>query len=191
METAKIAGKMNAGASRLRIIGLVLIVFAFALFVYFTRAQEQHIEVQKTEIIQKDAVIDQKVVALEKVAVVQSRENDLAEIVTQYLGYRDKHDVESLDTLYADKLERYMKYLKDCSKAEVMKADKQYWLENPKDSFTVAGTPAITINNDGTAKAIINGRNCRTATTCVDQLLQINFNTENKINYVRGYLANG
>jgi hypothetical protein len=191
METARVAGKMHAGASRLRIIGLVLIVFAFALFVYFTRKQEQHIEVQKTEIVTKDAVIDQKVEALEKVAVVQNRENDLAEIVTQYLGYRDKHDVDSLDALYADKLERYMKFLTNCSKAEVMKADKKYWTENPKDSFTMAGTPAITINDDGTAKAIVNGRNCRNPTTCVDQLMQINFDTENKINYVRGYLANG
>ena len=44
MEIATVAGKMNAGAARLRIVGLVLILFAFVLFIYFTRKQEQHIE---------------------------------------------------------------------------------------------------------------------------------------------------
>jgi len=181
---------MNVRASRLRIVGLFLIVFAFALFIYFTSKQQEHIDVQQTQISQKDAVIDEKSVQLEKVSVVQNRENDLAEIVTQYLSYRNDHDVDSLDALYADKIERYMKFLKDCPKAEVMKADKKYWKENPKDSFTLAGTPAITISDGGAAKAIINGRNCRTPNTCVDLLMQINFDPENKINAVRGYLAN-
>jgi hypothetical protein len=191
METAKVARKINAGASRLRIIGLFLIVFAFVLFVYFTRKQEQHIEVQKSEIIQKDAVIDEKVEALQKVAVVQSRENQLTSIVNEYLDLRSKHDVNGLDKLYADRLDQYFKNLTNTSRDEIKKADKQYWQKNPQDTYIMTGEPLITVNSDGTAKALLSGRNCRTATTCVDQLVQINFDTENKINYVRGYLANG
>jgi hypothetical protein len=191
METARIAGKINAGASRLRIIGLFLIVFAFVLFIYFTRKQEQHIEVQKSEIIQKDAVIDEKVVALEKVAVVQNRENELALIVNEYLDLRAKHDVDGLDKLYANRLDRYYKNLSNTSREDIKRSDRQYWQKNPQDTFSMTGKPAITINSDGTAKALVNGRNCRNAATCVDQLVQINFDTENKINYVRGFIANG
>jgi hypothetical protein len=191
MEAAKFAGKINAGASRLRIIGLFLILFAFALFVYFTRKQEQHIEVQKSEITQKDAVIDENAETLEKVAVVQSRSDQLASIVKEYVDLRAKHDVDGLDKLYAERLDRYFKNLTNTSRDEIRRSDKQYWLKNPQDTYIMTGEPSITISSDGSAKAVLNGRNCRNPTSCTDQLVQINFDAENKINYVRGYLATG
>ena len=191
MEIATVAGKMNAGAARLRIVGLVLILFAFVLFIYFTRKQEQHIETQKTEITQKDAVIDQKSVALEKVAVVDVRRDEIAKILTEYNKLRDKHDTDGLDGLYADQLDQYFKNLKNTPKAEVKKADEKYWKSFPLDKFSPVGDPAISVNEDGTAKAMLNGRNCRDPKTCTDQLVQINFNAENKITSVRGFIPNG
>ena len=188
MNIARTAGKMNARASRLRIIGLFLIVFAFALFVYFTSRQQQHIDTQQNQIVEKDAVIDEKSVALEKVAVADTRRDNLTAIVTEYLVYRERHDVGGLNTLYADRLDRYMKNLRDCSKADVADSDQKYWKDFPKDSFTVAGSPVITINEDRTAKVIIIGSNCRTPGKCVDQALELHFNTENKIDSVRGFI---
>ena len=142
-------------------------------------------------VTQKDAVIDQKSVALEKVAVVDVRRDEIVRIVTEYNKLRDKHDVDGLDGLYADQLDQYFKNLKNTSKAEVKKADKKYWQSFPQDRFIVSGELAISVNDDGTAKAMLYGRNCRDPKTCTDQLVQINFNAENKITSVRGFIPNG
>lgn len=188
MQGTNIVTRMNMGASRLRIVGLALILLAFVLFIYFTSKQEENIQIQRHEIIEKEAALSEKDAALGKVSVTETRREQLLSIVNEYLELRAKHDVNGLDNLYADRLDYYFKNLKNCTKEEVKRADTLYWQRFPQDAFALSDEPEITIHDNGTAKAIVTGRNCRDPQTCVDELVEIVFDTENKIKAVRGFI---
>jgi hypothetical protein len=189
MEEVNIVRKISTGASKLRIIGLVLVLVAFSLFIYFTRKQEKSIETQANVIANNETIINQKNAELKTVTVTQTRHDQLESIVNEYFQLRAKHDVDGLDNLYADHLDSYFKNLKNCSKEQVRQADRLYWQNFPKETFAPKGEPQITINQDGTAKATVNGRNCREANSCVDELVQITFDSGNKITSVKGFVA--
>lgn len=191
MEQNSIVTRIHIGASRLRILGLGLIILAFVLFIYFTRKQEQNIQIQRNEIFEKDAAIIEKDSAIKEIAVVRTRQDELASVVKEYVRLRNEHDVNALDRLYAERLDYYFKNLRNCPKSEVKQADATYWSRFPKESFTIDNEPEIAINSDGTARAIVNGRNCREVGRCSDVLVEILFDKENKIKAVRAFIPSG
>ena len=96
--------------------------------------------------------------------------------------------MESLDGLYSDTLIIYFKYLRNCSKEKVKKSDADYWNKYSKDSFYLKSEPEFIITGDS-AKAIVQGLQCREVGNCIDEIIEIKFNTNNKINLVRAYYA--
>lgn len=181
METNSTTDSLNKYSSKLRILGLVLVIVSFAIFIYNTREQENTIQVKNAAITEKDSII-------EKVKIQIDRKDSLKTIIENYLQYRKAHDVESLDGLYSDTLAMYFKYLRNCSKEQVKKSDADYWKKYSRDSFYLKSEPEFIIAGDS-AKAIVQGLQCKTADNCVDQIMEFKFNTHNKINSVRAYYA--
>ena len=181
MITSSITDKLNKYSSILRILGLLLVIISFIIFIYNSKEQENTIEVKNTEINKRDSVLNNFGIQID-------RRDTLKTIIENYLKYRKVHDVESLDGLYSDTLIIYFKYLRNCSKELVKKSDADYWNKYSKDSFHLKSEPEFIITGDS-AKAIVQGLQCKTEKDCVDQIVEIKFNAHNKINSVRAYYA--
>ena len=181
MITSSITDKLNKYSSILRILGLLLVIISFIIFIYNSKEQENTIQVKEAIIAKKDSFIGEAKIQID-------RRDTLKTIIENYLKYREAHDVESLDGLYSDTLIIYFKYLRNCSKELVKKSDADYWNKYSKDSFHLKSEPDFIITGDS-AKAMVKGFQCKTEKDSVDQIVEIKFNTNNKINSVRAYYA--
>lgn len=181
MTTSSTTDKLNKYSSILRILGLLLVIISFVIFIYNSKEQEDMIQVKNTEISKRDSVLD-------NFGIQMNRRDSLNTIIENYLKYREAHDAESLDELYSDTLIMYFKYLRNCSKELVKKSDADYWNKYSKDSFHLKSEPEFIITGDS-AKAIVQGLQCKTDKDCIDQIVEIKFNSNNKINSVRAYYA--
>lgn len=181
MNEIKSTYRLNKSSSILRIIGLIMIVASFVVFIFYTRVQERNLDFKTSELSMKDSII-------EKIEVLRSRTDSLETIVENFLRYRATHSVDSLDNLYADTLDFYFKNIRNSPKETVKISDTKYWKKYNKDKFIVTGTPEI-LTTDSTAKAIVKGRQCTVEPECLDEIMEITFDRENKIKSVRAYYA--
>jgi hypothetical protein len=136
---------------------------------------------KNTEIIKKDSI-------LTTIKTHVSREDSLKSIVISYFKLRALHDADALDTFFSDTVRTYFKNLKNCTKEEIRLSDKQYWAKYRKDAFYVKSEPEITLNGN-TARAIVQGKQCRTENNCMEVIVEIKFDSNNKITFVREYFA--
>ena len=174
MITSSITDKLNKYSSILRILGLLLVIVSFVIFIY--NSKEQEIKIQESNLI--IAQIEDK----------KSRKDTLAAIVKTFLSYRESHSVDKIDELYADTVLAYFKNLKNFSIEDIKREDKKFWTNFKNDSFHLKSEPDFIITGDS-AKAMVKGFQCKTEKDSVDQIVEIKFNTNNKINSVRAYYA--
>lgn len=172
---------LTKSSSVLRIIGLLLVLTAFIVFIYNTKKQETDIVTQKLEIIKQDSIIA-------KGEVLNNRIDTLKTVVTQYFKLRTEHNADELDKLYADSLDFYFKNLKNCNKKAVKQSDKRYWSKYKNDIFKISGEPEFFFN-EKSAKAIIKGQQCTTLDNCIEEIVEIQFDNNNKIRSVKAYFA--
>lgn len=181
MENKNTTSGLTRSSSILRIIGLLLVIISFAIFIYNTREQEDSLETKNTELVKKDSL-------LAEIEIQMDRTDTLKLIVTNYFKFRTLHNVDELNNFYADTVNNYFKNLKNCKKEEIKLSDKHYWSKYNKDIFYIKSEPEI-ILNERLAKAIIHGQQCTTENNCIDEIVEIQFDTKNKIKFVRAYFA--
>jgi len=172
---------LNKNSSILRIIGLFLVLLSFSIFIYNTRKQENSIYTQNVELVKKDSFIT-------KIEIAKDRSDTLKTIVKNYFKFRTMHDAEELDRYYADTVTNYFKNLKNCFKAEIKLSDTHYWAKYDKDVFKIASEPEIILNGI-LAKAIIKGQQCTIENDCIEEIVEIQFDTKNKIKSVKAYYS--
>ena len=181
--------KLNKKSIRLRIIGLSLVCISFIIFLVFTSYQGKKIEVQQVIIAKKDSSLSVYIDSTRITRIHLSKQDSLLSIVNLLLRYRSEHKADSMQALFSEKVVRYFKNLHNTSNKTIAKYDKIYWKQYPNDMFTL--TAPIKILSDSTGdKAIINGTQCRDGKKCIEEIVEIRFDENKKINYARAYYAN-
>ena len=178
-EENKDIDKLSKRSSRLRIIGLSLILLSFVAFILFSTRQH-------TEIINKDIVIAKKDSVLTQIQDSSSHRDSLISIVTGLFRLRNEHKADSIEKLYSDTLLTYFKYLKNISKKEVTKSDKHYWATITKDKFIIT-EPVQIISDSSQTKAIIIGKQYQDGKVFLNERVEIQFDSNKKINSIRGF----
>lgn len=115
-----------------------------------------------------------------------SKQDSLISIITKYFRFRNEHKADSTELLYADTVISYFKNLKNISKTTITASDKQYWAKYKADNFFITDPIQIILNSIGN-RAIVKGRQCFDEKKCFDEFIEIHFDTDNKINYVRAF----
>jgi hypothetical protein len=175
--------KLNKKSSRLRIIGLLLIILSFITFIIFTKHQGNEIETQNNIITNKDSVLT---AIKDSTSNILSKKDSLISIVTELFRLRNEHKADSIELLYSDTVKSYFKNLKNVSKNIITKSDKQYWTKYKSDNFNITDPIQIVIDSLGD-KAIVKGRQCYDEKRCYDEIVEIGFDLTKKINYVRAF----
>jgi hypothetical protein len=175
-QTATGSNKLSLG---LKILGLILIIAAFAYLLFQNKSKSDSIRIQKKEMVLKDSLINDYKLKQQKIDL-------LSELVKSYLKVRTAHNAEALNEYYADTLEHYYKYLSNSSKEKVMAAEKKYWTSFKVDSFLVKSEPEITIDSTQ-IQAIVKGLQCVNPNDCIEEIMVLQFNPSFKIISVKAY----
>lgn len=188
MSNKTIVKELNRGSSLLRIVGICLILVSFVFFIYLTRRHEDNIQIKTAELEVKTTEILKKDSAIVQIEADAARTDSIRSVVLAYLEVRNHRDAIKLNEFYSDEIDRYFINLKNCKKSDVAAAEIKYWKVYKNDTFKIKSDPTITFSGD-TAKALIQGTQCKTATNCVDVMLEIRLNENKKINFVRAFFS--
>jgi hypothetical protein len=169
----------NKTTTVLIILGLALIIAAFAYLLYLNKSKSDSIRIQKKEIVLKDSLINDY-------KLKQQKNDLLSELVKSYLKVRTAHNPEALNEYYADTLVNYYKYLSNSSKEEVMASEKKYWANFKSDSFLVKSEPEIIIDSL-LIQATVKGLQCVNPNDCIEEIMVLQFNPSFKIISVKAY----
>ncbi|MDB5226364.1 MAG: hypothetical protein JWN78_557 [Bacteroidota bacterium] len=183
-DKTEIINKINKKSSILRVLGILLILLSLIIFLVLTTHQGDKILYQQKEIKRKNLVLS---TILDSSQMILSKKDSLTFIVNELLLLRKEHNADSLEHLYSDTVINYFKNLHYAPKRLITISDKQYWKHYPNDKFILNQIKIIS-ETEGD-KAFINGKQCCTELKCVDEILEIHFDRNKKINYVRGFYA--
>jgi len=163
----------------LLILALILISALCCYLFYQNKSKSDSIQIQKKEIVMKDSLINDY-------KLKQQKTDLLAETVKSYLTTRMAHNSAALNDYYADTLVNYYKYLSNCSKEQVMAAEKKYWASFKIDSFLVKSEPEIIIDT-ALIQASVKGLQCLKPNDCIEEIMVLQFNPSFKIISVKAY----
>lgn len=179
----KKAKQIEIKKRRRTLIVTSVIVFLAILFLLYTV-----LSVNESNSEKEKAIKDNKSLTEIKDSAYKAilKQDSLISIVTKYFGFRNEHKADSAESLYADTVISYFKNLKNISKATITASDKQYWAKYKADNFLITDPIQIILNYAGD-RAIVKGRQCFDEQKCFDEFVEIHFEANKKINYVRAF----
>jgi hypothetical protein len=175
--------KMTNRASRLRIVGLSLLLLSFAAFIFFSTKQHKEIEKRDIIISNNDSTL---LYINDSIKESKYLRDSLASLVAEVLRLRNEYKADSIEKYYSDTLVEYFKYYKNISRQGVTKSDKKYWKQFGRDKFLLT-EPVQVFLDSIPIKAIAIGKQFQDGVNYQNLRIEIKFDTANKINSVRGY----
>lgn len=107
-------------------------------------------------------------------------------IVYDLFRLRNEHKADSAVLYFADRVQVYMKYLRNVSRQQVAASDRTFWKAHPNNKFEITA-PVEVYRKDGFVQAIIFGKEYLDGTSFVRERIEIRFNSQRKIYYYRGF----
>ncbi|MDJ1470265.1 hypothetical protein [Xanthocytophaga flava] len=182
---SEVLDKLASSSSKLRITGITLVLCSLSLFLCIILFQSKKIEIQHNVITKKDSIITN---IQDSTASIASRKDTIISIINNILYFRSKHQADSIESFLSDTVKSYFKNLKNVPKEKITDSDKRYWSHFPDDKFIIT-EPIQVLTNLSSEKAIIKGRQCYNSQNCKDEIVEIHFDEQKKINYVRAFYA--
>jgi len=107
-------------------------------------------------------------------------------IIHELFRLRNEHKADSVELLYADTVQVYMKYLKNVPRRKITAADRKFWKSHPKNKFEMTEPVQVVLRN-GVWTAIIFGKEFLDGTSFKKERIEIKFNRDRKIVSFRGF----
>ena len=163
---------------------IVLVALLFLVLIIFSVNKTNNEKTSlETHIAQKDSVLT---IIKDSSGKAQLQHDSLISIINTYFRLRKEHNAEAIELLYADTVISYFKNLKNIARSIITKSDQQYWAKYTGDNIIITAPIQISLS-PVEDKAIVKVRQCYDEKRCYEELVEMHFDRNFKINYVRAF----